>query len=53
MSKSFTRTEVASHNQSDDIWIVINNEVFDITLFQEEHPGGKKSMEPAPFLIMS
>jgi cytochrome b involved in lipid metabolism len=43
MPKTFTRREVASHNQPEDIWIVIDNEVFNVSTFQDEHPGGKMS----------
>jgi cytochrome b involved in lipid metabolism len=49
MSQTFSRSDVASHNQTDDLWIVIDNEVFNISTFQNDHPGGKKSMGLAFF----
>ncbi len=42
MSKKFTAEEVAKHSSPDDLWIVINDSVFDLTKFQKIHPGGKK-----------
>ncbi|OBT58395.1 hypothetical protein VE04_00784 [Pseudogymnoascus sp. 24MN13] len=45
MSKVFSQSDVASHNKADDIWIIINNDVFDVTKFQDTHPGGKKVMQ--------
>ena len=33
-------TEIESHNQSDDCWIVVDGQVCDITGFAPEHPGG-------------
>lgn len=32
--------EVKMHNRIDDCWIVIDNEVYDITKFLSQHPGG-------------
>ncbi|OBT61227.1 hypothetical protein VE03_08701 [Pseudogymnoascus sp. 23342-1-I1] len=45
MSKVFSQSDVAAHSKSDDIWIIINNDVFDVTKFQDTHPGGKKVMQ--------
>ena len=33
-------TEISSHNQSDDCWVVVDGQVWDITGFAPEHPGG-------------
>ena len=35
--------EVAKHNTMHDSWLIINSEVYDVTKFQHEHPGGAKS----------
>ncbi|KAH8668538.1 cytochrome b5-like heme/steroid binding domain-containing protein [Xylariales sp. PMI_506] len=40
--KTFTLRQVSSHKTSDDLWIVIDNEVYDVTKFQKDHPGGSK-----------
>ena len=42
MSREFTRKEVAQHNKEDDCWIIVDDEVFDMTKFLADHPGGKK-----------
>lgn len=49
MSKLFSRNEVAAHKKSDDLWIVVDEDVYDLTKFQSEHPGnspGITSIEP-------
>ncbi|KAI8087737.1 acyl-CoA dehydrogenase/oxidase [Gilbertella persicaria] len=40
--KSFTVEQVAQHSTANDCWVIIENKVFDITKFLNEHPGGKK-----------
>ncbi|KAK4192295.1 acyl-CoA dehydrogenase [Podospora australis] len=42
MSKTFTQSDVASHNKADSLWITIDGDVYDLTKFQDDHPGGKK-----------
>jgi cytochrome b involved in lipid metabolism len=43
MSKTFAANDVASHNKPDNLYIIVDHDVYDLTKFQEEHPGGKKS----------
>lgn len=39
MSKTFSKEDVASHNKPDNLWVVIDEDVYDLTKFQDEHPG--------------
>lgn len=43
MSKTFSTSDVASHNKPDNLYIIVDEDVYDLTNFQDEHPGGKKS----------
>ena len=43
MSQRFSAADVASHNKADNLWIIVDEDVYDVTKFQDEHPGGKKS----------
>ncbi|KAI2919722.1 hypothetical protein CBS147320_8476 [Aspergillus niger] len=45
MAKTFTKGDVASHNKADNLWVVIDDDVYDLTKFQDEHPGGKKILQ--------
>ncbi|KAH9926830.1 acyl-CoA dehydrogenase/oxidase [Amylocystis lapponica] len=38
--KQFTREDVAKHNREDDLWIVVDAKVYDVTKFKNLHPGG-------------
>ena len=38
--KFFTKEEVAKHNQENDCWLIINNDVCKVTDFLASHPGG-------------
>ncbi|KAL2753204.1 hypothetical protein ACRALDRAFT_1065447 [Sodiomyces alcalophilus JCM 7366] len=45
MSKVFTASDVASHNKPDDLYIIVDGDVYDCTKFQDDHPGGKKILQ--------
>ncbi|RAH45852.1 putative cytochrome b5 reductase [Aspergillus brunneoviolaceus CBS 621.78] len=36
----YSLAEVATHNKKDDIWIVVHGQVFDVTKYLQDHPGG-------------
>ncbi|CAK9323629.1 unnamed protein product [Citrullus colocynthis] len=36
----FTLAEVASHDNRNDCWLIIEDKVYDVTKFLEDHPGG-------------
>ncbi|KAK9481377.1 acyl-CoA dehydrogenase/oxidase [Lipomyces japonicus] len=42
---SFTTEDVAKHNSEESLWVVIDNGVYDLSSFQNEHPGGKKILK--------
>jgi alkylation response protein AidB-like acyl-CoA dehydrogenase len=39
-AKTFTRAEVGQHNSPDDLWIIIDHQVYDVSEFLDAHPGG-------------
>ena len=46
MSKSFTPTDVADHKSADKgMYIIIDSNVYDVTNFVDEHPGGAKILK--------
>ncbi|KAK0720585.1 putative cytochrome b5 protein [Lasiosphaeris hirsuta] len=46
MSKSFTKAEVATHKgEKEGMYIIIDDGVFDIASFLDEHPGGAKILK--------
>ncbi len=42
--KEYTMAEVAKHNTEQDCWVVIGNEVYDVTKFLKDHPGGARAI---------
>jgi isopentenyl diphosphate isomerase/L-lactate dehydrogenase-like FMN-dependent dehydrogenase/cytochrome b involved in lipid metabolism/hemoglobin-like flavoprotein/DMSO/TMAO reductase YedYZ molybdopterin-dependent catalytic subunit len=40
-ASGFTLAQVAAHDKVEDCWTVVHGEVYDITGFMEDHPGGK------------
>ena len=47
MSKTFTPADVAKHTQtaSDGQYIIVDDIVYDVTNFIDEHPGGAKILK--------
>mmetsp|Transcript_117274 Transcript_117274/g.175120 ORF Transcript_117274/g.175120 Transcript_117274/m.175120 type:complete len:433 (+) Transcript_117274:3-1301(+) len=39
---NYTREEVAQHNSPESLWLIINNNVVDVTDFLANHPGGEE-----------
>ena len=46
MSKTFTQSDVSSHNKPDSLWIVVDGDVYDVTKFQDDHPGMSSLFPP-------
>jgi len=40
MAKEFSMEEVAKHNTGEDLWVVIDGGVYDLSRFALSHPGG-------------
>jgi cytochrome b involved in lipid metabolism len=45
MSKTFTEADVKAHSTPTDLYIVVDGDVYDLTKFQDDHPGGKKILQ--------
>lgn len=43
-SGEYTVAEVAKHNKKDDVWVIIDGQVLDVTSFLADHPGGEKAI---------
>ncbi|XP_068629944.1 cytochrome b5 [Battus philenor] len=44
MVKEITLDEVKKHRNKKSVWMVIHNDVYDVTSFLEEHPGGEDTL---------
>ncbi|KAF3018873.1 hypothetical protein E8E14_008507 [Neopestalotiopsis sp. 37M] len=40
----YTARQVAEHKAANDLWIIVDNDVYDVTRFQHDHPGGHKGI---------
>ena len=38
--ENYTEDQVAEHWSEDDCWVIIDDKVYDLTSFIQEHPGG-------------
>merc|ERR1740130_2172034 len=38
--KMYSMEEVKLHNKEEDMWMVVYGEVYDVTAFSDDHPGG-------------
>lgn len=46
--KTFPMDEVKKHNKDTDCWVILHGQVYDVTRFLNDHPGGKKvSLAPS------
>lgn len=45
-SKTFTTAEVATHNKPQDCYLIIHNNVYNVTNFLDQHPGGTDVILP-------
>ncbi len=39
-----TLDEIAKHNSADDCWLIINNNVYEVTNYINDHPGGAEKI---------
>jgi len=45
MAKTFSESEIRTHNTDKSTWITIEGSVFDVTKFAMAHPGGEKLLK--------
>ena len=38
----YTLKEILTHNSKESLWIVLDKNVYDVTSFIDDHPGGTK-----------
>ncbi|XP_038212689.1 cytochrome b5-like [Zerene cesonia] len=44
MDKIISLQELKKHNSQSSVWMVIHNDVYDVTAFLQEHPGGEDTL---------
>lgn len=42
--RPITMSEIKQHNNSGSLWTVLNNKVYDLTMYLDYHPGGAKKL---------
>lgn len=53
MSKTFSASDVAAHKKPDDLWVIVDEDVYDLTQFQTEHPGKSSTFIEALVRLLS
>jgi hypothetical protein len=48
MARVISAQEILKHNITEDLWIVVDDTVYDLTEFAPEHPGGAGSKFSPP-----
>ena len=43
-TKALTMSEVAKHSNGQSCWMVISGKVYDVTSYQNKHPGGSYNL---------
>jgi len=44
----FTRADVAKHASQDDLWVIINKKVYNVSRWADVHPGGREILYSVP-----
>ena len=42
MSKTFTKDDVAGHKTTEDLWIIVDDDVYDLTKFQVSRTSSQR-----------
>lgn len=42
--KTYTAAEVAAHGDASSCWMIVNQNVYDMTNFASQHPGGERAI---------
>ena len=45
-TKTFTSAQVSAHKSSSNCWLIISNQVYDVTSYIPKHPGGQGTIIP-------
>src|SRR4051794_2435340 len=46
--RPWRRAEIKKHNKVDDLWLIIDNKVYDVTAYVEDHAGGTEAIMRNP-----